>query len=117
MKIITKIFEVRDRATLIPTIAICIDTFQFNEQRDTVGDFLVNRAGYDGCYVMVSTLKDLQFKKSWKEWDYNLGRTLPEVHKWLANGYNFINSCSGDVIDVEFILGEVDKPKVSERKY
>ena len=116
MKIITKIFEVRDRATLIPTIAICIDTFQFDKKINTVGDFLVNRAGYEGYNVRVSTLKDLQFKKSWKEWNYDLGRTLPEAHKWLATEYNFINSCSGDVIDVEYILGEVDKPKVSERK-
>jgi len=36
----------------------------------------------------------------------------------VAHAYiekNFHNLNSGDVIDVEFILGETDKPKTSER--
>jgi hypothetical protein len=44
--------------------------------------------------------------------DWN-DRTYRTAHKYIAE--NFDTLTSGDVLDIEFILGEVDKPKEPHR--
>lgn len=41
------------------------------------------------------------------------GRTMETAHKWIIQ--NFSGLQDGDVVDVEFILGETSTKKVSER--
>jgi len=43
----------------------------------------------------------------------SLARTMLEAHRHVAAHWNELQS--GDVVDVEFILGETAAPKVSER--
>ena len=41
------------------------------------------------------------------------GRTWPVAHHWIIDHWDELND--GDVVDVEFALGEVLKPKISEK--
>ena len=43
------------------------------------------------------------------------GRTYPVAHDWIINHWDEL--LDGDVVDVEFILGETDVRKQSERTY
>ena len=40
-------------------------------------------------------------------------RTMPVAHNWIIEHFDALSD--GDVADVQFILGETEKPKVSER--
>jgi hypothetical protein len=40
-------------------------------------------------------------------------RTFPVAHNWIIDHFDEISD--GDVIDVEFILGETKQPKTTER--
>ena len=46
-------------------------------------------------------------------WDANRGRTIRKAHFYIIEHWNELRD--GDVVDVEFILGERDKPKIAER--
>jgi hypothetical protein len=48
------------------------------------------------------------------EWTGRQGRTLKTAHHWIENHWEELQD--GSVVDVEFILGETPKPKVSESK-
>ena len=40
-------------------------------------------------------------------------RTMPTAHRYIIDNWNVLRS--GDVVDVEYILGETKTPKTSER--
>lgn len=112
---IIKLVEIRDRATFIPAIAIRL-TFRNERER-----YLLRRAGYaseqivpDSAmepYILLSKLDGVR-----AEYDpYNWGnRTMATAHAHLIQAWDSI--ASGDVIDVQFILGETQTPKVSEQE-
>lgn len=103
---ICKYLEVRDRATCIPVLAISMD----NPKSDIERIFL-ERSGFSfgagRCVVMI----DLENKciasydpYFWSKSYYE--RTRTEAHSYIER--NFENLKDGDVIDVEYILGEKD---------
>lgn len=109
-----KLFEVRDRLTFIPVLAV--NLFPFNEQER----YLLARKGYMFCGQIVDDLQvaivrlgyDREFASSPNYWDENQ-RTMYQAHKHIQKNWDHL--ASGDVIDVEFILGETTEPKKSER--
>lgn len=106
-----KCLELRDRGTFIPVI--CIRPVPDNpEQR-----YLLRRDGYAGnetehCIIMI----DAQCRGvAYDPYDWTKdARTKPRAHLYIQE--HWAELMDGDVIDVQFILGETDKPKVSERE-
>jgi len=109
----TLVLEVRDRATFLPVVAIDMNPDgeswydSFAKQR-----FLLRRAGYvcDGRPIILLT----RLHGGPSHYDpYDWGdRTMKVAHNYIEE--NWITLSDGDVIDVEFILGETAEPKRSE---
>lgn len=92
-----KLFEVRDESTLIPIMAV-----------QTTRCPLFRRAGYDQPEVILTNLNNQRSSHD----PYSWSRTLCEAHKFIRNVWETLED--GQVIDVQFILGETKKPKQSE---
>lgn len=104
---IVKAVEIRDRGTFIPAIAIRM--LAANERQR----WLLARCGFRGDGVTLMRIGDQRASADpykWGEWG---GRTMPVAHQWLET--NFDDISDGAVIDVEFILGETEACKRSER--
>ena len=104
---IIKLLEVRDRATLLPVFAI--DTAASNEGQR----YLLRRCGFnpDGKSIIIARLNG-EGNSSADAYHWN-DRTMQTAHLYIEE--HFYELDDGDVIDVEFILKETDKPKISER--
>lgn len=114
----TKLFELRDRGTFIPIIAtlMCSD--------DPAEVYLLRRTGYSGECPKKSLLPFLhplilldRLTGGCSDCDPHSEhgggkRTFPTAHQYIQDHWSEL--VSGQVIDVEFILGETDHPKVSE---
>lgn len=117
-----KALEVRDRGTFIPVLCVdmnpeaddprTIDGVQlFEAQR-----YLLRRCGYpcDGEPTIIMCRLDGKGNGAhcdpydWRD------RTMAVAHSWIISGWDALND--GDVVDVEFILGETTAPKRSERE-
>lgn len=101
-----KTVEIRDRATCIPAFAIKMIASDEKEL------FLFKHCGYrsinDACILLVSIEAPWHSARHWDEWQNRSGRTMPIAHKWIEENFDTIKT--GDVIDVEFILNEVENP-------
>jgi hypothetical protein len=105
-----KCLEIRDANTFIPVI--CIRPIPDNaEQR-----YLLRRDGYRGddterCIIMI----DAQCRGvAYDCYDWTKDtRTKRTAHHYIAE--HWLELWDGDVVDVEFILGETETPKISER--
>ena len=109
----TKLFEVRDRLTFIPVIAIQLDP-DYEEER-----YLLSRSGYgptpiqQRSYVLLARTYGDNGQTGISCDPYTWGdRTMSNAHKYLIKNFDELES--GAVIDVEYILGETAIPKVSE---
>jgi hypothetical protein len=105
----TKVLELRDEGTFIAILAVDMNVERPEER------YLLRRCGYpcDGRPNILITHLAADGRPAWNDpygWG---GRTYPVAHNWIIEHWNEISD--GDVIDVSFILGESDKPKVSER--
>lgn len=95
-----KTVEIRDRGTLIPAFAIKMLPSDEKEL------FLFKGAGYgwvNPCIMLVALESPWHSARCSEEW-INSTRTMPAAHKWIEDYFDEI--ANGDVIDVEFILGE-----------
>jgi len=103
----TKTIEIRDRGTFIPAMATLMLTTNANDF------YLIRRAGYGiGRSVILCNINDGRSQNDAYNWGVN-PRTMFVVHQWLERHWDDIES--GDVVDVEYILGERTTKKVSER--
>ncbi len=108
-----KTLEIRDAGTFIPVMAINLDP------RDEAERWLFARAGYgpDGDaqsqYVVVVKLATLECQHGPYGWYDTSPRTMLLAHQHIVENWQFLTN--GDVIDVEYILGETTIRKVSER--
>ena len=112
----SKLFEIRDRATFIPILAVRLTPASEAER------YLLARSGYgldpdyQGAYVILCRIVGgaSQAHTTPDAWGRGQGtRTLSTAHHYIINNWEELTS--GDVVDVEFILGETSEPKVSER--
>lgn len=110
-----KLIEIRDKGTFIPAMAI-----RLYADEGTPDHWLLRRAGYDATqienefaepYIILAKLDGLE--AHYDPFDWPNRRTMGTVHRHLIELWDEIKS--GDVIDVEFILGETQVAKVSER--
>ena len=104
----TKTFEVRDIGTFVPVLAMRLDP---TCEADL---FLLSRGGFGKIpetYVLMMILSGTcECKHNPHHWG---GRTMPTAHREIRDRWDEL--VSGQVINVEFILGETKEPKVSER--
>lgn len=110
--ITAKLFEVRDRMTFIPIIAVSPRDVSPAEK------YLLHRSGFLPSiqYVFVAKLSDiLDWEYEPQAWERKSGaRTMTVAHMYI--GAHFAELESGAVIDAEFILGETAEPKKTERQ-
>ena len=104
---IVKVIELRDRLTFIPCIAIKLSPQKIEEA------WLIQRAGYGPStpYVLFGRADcgiPFQYDPS------GFGdRTMTAAHQHIIENFDEIEH--GGLVDVEFILGETEEPKTSER--
>lgn len=104
-----KCLELRDKATFIPVI--CIKPVADNEGQR----YLLRRDGYsldpdDPIIIMI----DAQCRgAAYDPHDWTQSRTHHHAHLHISENWDWL--LDGDVIDVEYILGETTVKKTSER--
>lgn len=106
-----KALEVRDEGTFIPVLAV-----DMNPDNDAQR-YLLRRCGY-ACAgepnIIVTRLSgEGQATNDPYSWSSS-ARTFPVAHNYIIDHWEELND--GDVVDVEFILGEKPTKKTSERE-
>ena len=107
-----KMFEIRDDGTCIPILAVRLDPTNESDR------WLLSRAGFGSSakdqsrYIQLCQVHGGEGRTACDPYDWP-GRTYGVAHKYIIE--NFETLASGDVVDVEFILGETPSAKVSER--
>lgn len=111
---VVKLFELRDRFTFIPVMAIKLVSESEQER------FLLSKAGYGIGYsdhlkyILLLRINGDHIVGSSDCYDHGGGRTMGEAHNFIYKNWNELTS--GDVIDVEYILGETNQKKDSENE-
>lgn len=105
MKTESKEFEIRDVATMIPVMGTKI----------MERSWLTSHAGW-GEYipVLLTKLHDGTSNFDAYEWGHSRSRTMLHAHLYINEHWSELKD--GDVIDIEYILGETGVPKISERE-
>jgi hypothetical protein len=106
---IAKALELRDENTFIAIL--CVDMNPSNgEQR-----YLLRRCGYacDGRPNIIMTRLDGSGQATNDPYAWG-GRTYPVAHDWIIEHWDEL--ADGDVVDVQWILGETAERKRSERE-
>lgn len=109
-----KLFELRDRMTFIPVLAV-----RMSEPENVAENYLLIRAGYsfsgepgESNMVVLTRAQGRNDKANADPFAWG-DRTFQAAHQHITEHFNRLQS--GDVIDVEFLLGESAEPKISER--
>jgi hypothetical protein len=105
-----KILEIRDEATFFPMLCINLAKADNENQR-----YLMRRVGYplDGePNVAVCHLR-CGYDPITNDPYQQIGRTYTVAHNYIIEHWDELKD--GDVIDVEFILGETNVKKTPER--
>ena len=109
----TKALEIRDKGTFIPALAV--DMNPSNDEQH----YLLRRCGYpcDGRPNIIVTRLDGdevgRDDKATNDPYARGGRTWPVAHHWIIDHWSELKD--GDVVDVEFALGEKKVAKISEK--
>lgn len=104
-----KLLELRDEGTFIPLL--CVDM----NPEDVAQKYLLRRCGYpcDGRPNIGITHLSADGDKFWNDPYAWPGRTRAVGHTYIIEHWDALRD--GDVVDVQFILGETSAPKMSER--
>lgn len=104
-----KVLEIRDEGTFIPALAVDINP-STEQQR-----YLMRRVGYpcDGVPNVILTHLTADGGEAWNDPHGWRGRTYSIAHTYIIDHWHEL--ADGDVVDVQFILGETAAPKRSER--
>lgn len=104
---IIKLLEVRDEATCFGVMAISIDPD--NEQQRAI----IRHAGFSDRFDAIIMLDMHSCEGSYDPFKQpNYGRTRRDAHLWIREHFEELKD--GDVVDVQFILGETGKKKEAE---
>jgi hypothetical protein len=101
----TKTFEIRDRATFVPVVAIN------PKPRTKLERYLWGREGFVSInsYVLITKLSSLECKFMPSSWG---DRTMQVAHQYIFENWDSLENCA--LIDVEYILGETETKKATE---
>ena len=112
-----KALEIRDEATFIAALAVDMNPSvgehwtpeELNAQR-----YLLRRCGYpcDGKPNVILTRLNGSGEATNDPYEWG-GRTWHVAHNYIIAHWAELRD--GDVVDVQYILGETDKPKLSEQ--
>lgn len=120
-----KALELRDEGTFIPVLCVDMNPGDDDDGRSPPDEsrvawesrrYLLRRVGYpcDGCPNILMTRLSGDGQATNDPYGWKDGtRTFPAAHQWIIEHWNELRD--GDVVDVQFILGETSAPKVSER--
>ena len=98
-----KLLEIRDVGTFIPAMAVRVSGED---------GYLMRRAGFGAPMVYLIALATERC--AYDPWNWHGGgRTMNIAHQFIEKEWDSLTE--GDVVDVQFILGETTAPKVSER--
>lgn len=102
----TKLFEIRDRGTFMPVMATIMTSSNFAEI------YLLKSSGFSNSnpLIMVHFLAPNDAYHVPYHWG---DRTRFHAHLYIQENWERLKS--GDVIDVEYILGETTELKMSQR--
>lgn len=106
-----KMFEVRDRATFIPVVAIQLGSDNEAER------WLLSRSGFGQSeeeqqqYLLLIRISDQECHYDPFYWKSR--RTMREAHLYIRDNFEVLET--GAVVDIEYILNESPERKVSER--
>jgi hypothetical protein len=109
-----KALELRDDSTFIPILCVDMNPTRMGTSDYAPTRYLLRRCGYpcDGKpNIMLTELAGGLATNDPSIWS---DRTFAVAHKWIIAHWWDIHP--GDVIDVEFILGETKEKKKSERE-
>ncbi|MCH5165626.1 MAG: hypothetical protein J1G01_04425 [Clostridiales bacterium] len=100
-----KLIEIRDRGTTIAALAI-----KMSPEREGDIHFL-RRSGFgiDSSLVYLIKVEGQEAHYDAFQWR---NRTMHEAHRYIQQHFDELKDC--DLVDVEYILGESNKPKTSE---
>ena len=102
-----KVLEIRDEGTHIPALAILMLA-----DSPVQSYYIHKRCGYarNRNSVVLMKINDARAECDPYKWN---NRTMANAHHYILAHFDELND--GDVIDVQFILGETAQPKTSER--
>jgi hypothetical protein len=102
-----KAFELRDRGTFVPAIAIKL------EANNDAELFLLRHAGYGPGkpMILLGSMNGGMF--NYDAYDWGANGTKFTAHQYIEEHFDELES--GQVICTEYIRGERETPKVSER--
>lgn len=105
----TKLFELRDRGTFIPLLVTQLVPDGDQEH------YLLRRAGFtsDETVPYLSFVHLQANKAAIDPYDLGSPRTFVPAYDYIRTHWDSLNP--GDVVDVEYLLGETAEPKKSER--
>lgn len=119
-----KLFEVRDKGTFMPVLAVLLSPGPCATREEFTGEmFLLGRCGMPAekqCvgippsnrYVLMTPIYSHPEKATTDPYDWG-DRTRHTAHLHIIEAWHALRS--GDVIDVEYLLGETQTKKVSEK--
>jgi hypothetical protein len=109
----TKLFEIRDSMTFIPVM--CVRPVP----RDDAEDYLLRSAGYsEEKYLVCREVLMIQITggsghASCDPYDFGSSRTFMVALQHITKNWRHLST--GDVVDVQFIIGETKAPKQAQR--
>lgn len=105
-----KLLEIRDSATFIPAAAFSCNGYEADSE---AGAWLLRRAGFGISSDCIFLVKLRGGGAEYDVYAWRNARTMQVAHKYIEEHWKELRD--GDVIDVEFILGETKEIKTSER--
>lgn len=103
---IVKLLEVRDRMTFLPIYAIS------TEPSNPEQNYLLRRMGFNSGDAIIIARLNGETPSSADAYFWN-DRTMHVAHLYIDEHFSELKE--GDVIDIQFILGETTEKKTSER--
>lgn len=111
-----KALEIRDEGTFVAALAVDMNPDLADQNGPRRQTWLLRRCGYacDGRpNIILTHLAGTGEQATNDPYAWGLRRTFAVAHNYIID--NWATLKDGDVVDVEFILGETTAPKQSER--
>ena len=106
-----KLFEIRDRGTTIKAMAIRLGGIESKKESRLLASAGFGQSAVDHQeYVLFGDMDGGKFQMSSDAYDWD--RTKHNAHLYVQEHWDELKT--GDLVDVQFILGETAEPKQTE---